>query len=56
MEQSQSQKRTRDMCCLCDRTNLIKWIGTVYDHTVFIPVHNFPFLNSYWFVEIYVLN
>ena len=34
MEYCQPQKRTRDMCCLCDRTNLVTYIGIIYDPAV----------------------
>ena len=29
-----NRKTNTQVCCLCSRTNLVTWVGIIYDHTV----------------------
>ena len=50
MEYYQPQKRTRERCCLCPRTNLMTWVGIICDQLyikLYIQFYNFCFLFTF---------
>ena len=51
----QEQKRIREMCCLCTRTNLDRWVGIVYCYTVInIRVSFTPPVQKSWIKRVTV--
>ena len=35
---STTQKRIREICGLCNRTNLVTWVVIINDHSVVFPI------------------